>query len=65
MLIAVLVMVSALLLIHFTITLDSSWKQSVSVATIVFIYGFPYILAIPAIWDIALYNSIKNYFEHG
>ena len=62
---AILIMTCTLILIHNSISLDSTWRQSINVAAVVFIYGFPYILAIPAIWDIALQSSIKNYFEKG
>jgi len=35
-------------------SIDITWEHSANIAVLMFVYGFPYILAIPAIWDIAL-----------
>lgn len=59
--ITVLIMACALVLVQCAISVDISWETSTNIAAMVFVYGFPYILAIPAIWDIALRNSAKQF----
>lgn len=59
--ICVLIMASTLLLIHCAISIDISWEKAGNIAALMFVYGFPYMLAIPAIWDIALRNTAKHF----
>mmetsp|Transcript_18034 Transcript_18034/g.22579 ORF Transcript_18034/g.22579 Transcript_18034/m.22579 type:complete len:136 (+) Transcript_18034:899-1306(+) len=58
-------MICTLVLIQCAISIDVSWQQSANIALMMFVYGFPYILAIPAIWDLAQRNSAKNFLTHG
>ena len=60
-LVLALLLTCTFILVHFTFTLENSWTKSISITALVLVYGFPYILAIPAIWDIALGSSAKNY----
>ncbi len=58
-LICVLIIASTLLLIHCSIDGNISWATSANIAAMCFVYGFPYILAIPSIWDVALVNACR------
>lgn len=64
-LICVLIMVCTLVLVQCAISIDISWEESAQIATMMFVYGFPYLLAIPAIWDVAQRNSAKNFDRYG
>jgi len=61
--ICMLILFSGLLLIQCGIHEDMDWLTSANVALMMFGYGFPYILAIPAIWDKALRNTAKRLEE--
>jgi len=63
--ICMLILASGLLLIQTGIHKNISWVDSGNVALMMFGYGFPYILAIPAIWDKALRNTTRHLEEHG
>ena len=39
------------------------WITSANIALMMFGYGFPYIMAIPAIWDKALRNTSRQLLE--
>lgn len=60
-LICALIMASALALIQCKITANIEWSTSINIAVMITVYGFPYILAIPAIWDIALRNTAAQF----
>lgn len=64
-LVLALLLTCTFILVHFTFTLENSWTKSISITALVLVYGFPYILAIPAIWDIALGSSADNYSASG
>lgn len=59
-LICVLIMTCTLLLVQCSISVEISWFTSANIAAMMFVYGFPYILAIPSIWDVALRNTAKQ-----
>jgi magnesium-transporting ATPase (P-type) len=59
-LICVLIISCTLLLVQCSISAEISWYTSANIAAMVFIYGFPYILAIPSIWDLALVNAARQ-----
>jgi len=61
----VLIMICTLTLVHCSMSYNIYWEQSISIAIIMFVYGFPYVLSIPAIWEIALRNSKRNYERYG
>ena len=58
-------MVCALVLVHCSLSIDISWEDSANISITMLVYGFPYLLAIPAIWDIALRNSRRNFERYG
>ena len=64
-LICVLIMICVLVLLHCTVSIDISWADSANISAMVFVYGFPYILTVPAIWDMALNASKRNYRKNG
>jgi len=53
-------MTCTLLLVQCSISVEISWFTSANIAAMMFVYGFPYILAIPSIWDVALRNTAKQ-----
>ena len=55
----VLTFASAFLFVQCGLNEVIDWKTSANIAVMMFVYGFPYILVIPAIWDLALANSAK------
>ena len=57
--IVVLILASLLVFIQCGLNVDVPWVDSSNIALMMFVYGFPYILAIPAIWDIALRNTAR------
>jgi len=58
-------MACSLVLIQCSLSIDISWESSTNIAVIMFVYGFPYILAIPAIWEITIKNAANNYEKYG
>ena len=64
-LVCVLIMVCTLSLVQCAISIDIEWSTAINIAAMLFVYGFPYLLAIPAIWDVAQRNSAKNFLRHG
>jgi len=56
-------MACSLVLIHCAISVDISWESSANIAAMMFVYGFPYTLAVPAIWDMALRSSAKQFLN--
>lgn len=61
--IVVLLLASVFLFVQCGLNSDISWLTSLNIAVMMFVYGFPYILAIPAIWDVALRNTTKQMLE--
>ena len=59
-LICVLILGSSLAFVQCSISIDIDWITSGNIAIMLFVYGFPYILAIPSIWDIALRNTAAH-----
>ena len=62
--ICLLILASGLLLIQCGIHRKIDWIDSGNIALMMFGYGFPYILAIPSIWDKALRN-VARHLEEG
>ena len=62
-LIVVLLLASILIFVQCGLNIDVPWVDSGNIALMMFVYGFPYILAIPAIWDIALRNTARQLKE--
>ena len=58
-----LILGAGLLLIQTGIHKNIDWITSGNIALMMFGYGFPYILSIPAIWDKALRNTTKHLEE--
>ena len=58
--IVVLLIASGLLFVQSGLNSEIGWYTALNVAVMMFVYGFPYILAIPAIWDVALRNTISQ-----
>lgn len=58
--ICMLILFSGLLLIQCGIHKEMDWITSGNVALMMFGYGFPYILAIPSIWDKALKHTSRQ-----
>lgn len=61
--IVVLVIASILVFLQCGLNVDVPWVDSGNIALMMFVYGFPYILAIPSIWDIALRNTANQLKE--
>ena len=40
--------------VHCMFDSNISWVTAVNVSIMTFVYGFPYMLSVPSIWDIAL-----------
>ena len=58
-----LILGSGLLLVQCGIHQNIDWVDSGNIALMMFGYGFPYILAIPSIWDKALRNTVRHLEE--
>ena len=53
-LIVLLSVASVILFLQCGIKKTVTWTDSANIALMMFVYGFPYILAIPSIWDKAV-----------
>lgn len=62
-LICVLVFASGILAVQCGISKEIDWQTAGNIACMMFVYGFPYILAIPSIWDIAIRNTSKHLLD--
>ena len=54
---------SAFLLVQCGLSERIEWSTSATISIMMFVYGFPYILAIPSVWDIALRNTAKHLLD--
>lgn len=59
-LICVLVFSSGILMAQCGISESIDWQTAGNIACMMFVYGFPYILAIPSVWDIAIRNTSRH-----
>ena len=57
------VFLSAVLLMQCIFTDKIDWNRSGLVAGLLLVYGFPYMLAIPSVWDIALKSTVEKMQE--
>ena len=55
---------SVLFFVQCGLNSDIEWSTAGTIAIMMFVYGFPYILAIPSVWDIALRNISRQLLEH-
>lgn len=60
-----LILICGLLIVHSAMSLKTTWEHALNIALVVLVYGFPYILAIPALWSITLRNSAGNFLHNG
>ena len=63
-LIVLLCVSSAILFLQCGIKKTVTWTDSANIALMMFVYGFPYILAIPSIWDKAV-RQVCNHLADG
>ncbi len=54
------VMASIAALVHCMFDSKISWITAVNVTIMTFVYGFPYMLSVPSIWDIALVQASRQ-----
>lgn len=57
---AILILGSAFVFVQSGLNLSIGWGTAASVGLMVLIYGFPYMLAIPSVWDIAIRNTVEQ-----
>ena len=62
-LIVVLLFASAFLLVQCGLSKKIEWRDAANISIMMFVYGFPYILAIPSVWDIALRNTARHLLD--
>lgn len=63
-LIVLLTVASIILFLQCGIKKTVTWTDSANIALMMFVYGFPYILAIPSIWDKAV-KQVSNHLAEG
>lgn len=61
--VVILMLFSGVLLIQCGISETIDWITAANIAIMMFVYGYPYILSIPSIWDRALKHTTKNLRE--
>ena len=62
-LVVVLMLFSGVLLVQCGMSKNIDWVTAANIAIMMFVYGFPYILSIPSIWDRALKHTSRNLLE--
>ena len=60
MFICILILASGLLVVHCGLSEKIDWVTAGNIAIMMFVYGFPYILSIPSIWDMALRGTVRQ-----
>ena len=58
--ITILILACGLLVVHCGLSEKIDWMTAGNIAVMMFVYGFPCILSIPSIWDMALRGTAKQ-----